>query len=157
MEKVKEHSLDSFFGLEENVMTKSVWDIKEFTSLLESSQGTLEDKLRLMLIACLQPTAKQETLEKFESILQSQGVDLSPYYLIKKNHTNQMSFSVTNDKPPSSVSRSLSSVFGKVADGVRNLLPKPTARYFSFSSLIYIILYISFLFLFLFLYFSFLD
>ena len=59
-------------------------DMKEFAQLLESDEATVDDKIRLMMIACLQPKAKQDELEKLENILKAQGVDLSAYLLVKK-------------------------------------------------------------------------
>ena len=51
----------------------------------------------------------------------------------------QMGYSLSGTDRTASSSWGLSSVFGKVADGVRNLLPKQTELYFFFFFFILVI------------------
>lgn len=76
---IKSRRLDSFFELEEKIMSKLTLDRPLIDVLRDPEFGNPEDKMRLFMIYYIcTPNVPEHEFAKFESILQEQKCDLSP-------------------------------------------------------------------------------
>lgn len=78
---IKSRRLDSFFELEEKIMSKLAVD-RDLSDLLKDPEfGTPDDKMRLFIIYYICTTVSDSECKRFEQILQEAGCDLSslPY------------------------------------------------------------------------------
>lgn len=78
---IKSRRLDSFFELEEKIMSKLAVD-RDLSDLLKDPEfGTPDDKMRLFIIYYICTTVPDSEFKRFEQILQEAGCDLSslPY------------------------------------------------------------------------------
>lgn len=83
---IKSRKLDTFFELEEKIMSKTQALEKTLLEIITDSEtGTPEDKLRLFLIyyICTQHLSEDD-LRKFEHSLTETGCDLSSLLYIKR-------------------------------------------------------------------------
>lgn len=81
---IKQRRLDSFFELEEKIMSKLQLD-RAFIELLKDPEfGTNDDKMRLYIIYYICSHAPDQEYNKFEEILQEAGCDLTPMPYIKR-------------------------------------------------------------------------
>lgn len=76
---IKSRRLDSFFELEEKIMSKQTLDRPLIDVLKDAEFGTAEDKMRLFVIYYIcTPGLSDAEYKKFEAILTELGCDLSP-------------------------------------------------------------------------------
>ena len=85
LESIKNRKLDTFFEIEEKIMSKMNVD-KAFGDLINDSDvANLDDKLRLFLIYYIcSPDSSNIDFESFETILRNQGCDFSAFDYIKR-------------------------------------------------------------------------
>ncbi|KYR01911.1 Sec1-like family protein [Tieghemostelium lacteum] len=148
MNQIKDRQIDYFFAMEEAIITRSLVDKKELASLITSpiqgesgGRGTLEDKIRLLLIYFLSsksiPTSE---MEQYEDSLKKMGADLSSLDYFKKTKAFNDSLAIVNSGPSSGAGGSTSKTTGFIqmitayqpvesftnmfSQGVRSLLPK---------------------------------
>ena len=82
---IKSRKLDTFFELEEKIMSKSTLDKSLLDVLKDAAIGTPEDKMRLFIIYYIcNPNISDTDYAKFESTLIEFGCDLSPMMYIKR-------------------------------------------------------------------------
>ena len=82
---IKARRLDSFFEVEEKIMSKLNLDRPLIDLLTDPEFGTPEDKMRLFIIHYIcTPHVPDTEFAKFESILQELGCDLSPIPYIQR-------------------------------------------------------------------------
>lgn len=129
---IKSRRLDSFFEMEEKIMSKLVLDRPLTDMLVDPEFGTIEDKMRLFLIYYIcTPHVSQGEFERLEAILQQQGCDLSavPYVKRWKSIMNK-STAIPNQyegggtKTVSMFSKLVSQGSSFVMEGVKNLVVK---------------------------------
>lgn len=79
LNSIKSRRLDSFFEVEEKIMSKQTLD-RPFIDILKDSEfGQPEDKMRLFIIYYIcWPNMSDSEFSKYESILQEMGCDLTP-------------------------------------------------------------------------------
>lgn len=112
LDQINKRSLDQFFALEEAILIKSNPNKKDILALLTGPKGTPEDKLRLFLIyymcnvSKLQSTSGSQELKEMEEALTANGVDLKPYYYIKKIKAFDDNWAATLTTTPLSTSNS---------------------------------------------------
>lgn len=83
---IKIRKLDTFFELEEKIMSKAQALEKPLLDILtDPAAGTADDKLRLFIIffICMSHLSEQD-LQKYETALTEAGCDLSPLVYIKR-------------------------------------------------------------------------
>lgn len=81
---IKARRLDSFFEMEEKIMSKSVLD-RALQELLQDQEfGSPEDKMRLFIIYYICTSVSDAEYRKFEKILTDSGCDLSPLPYIQR-------------------------------------------------------------------------
>lgn len=79
---IKSRRMDSFFEMEEKIMSKLALDRTIGDVFVDPEFGTLEDKMRLFIIYYIcTPHVPETEFQRLETILQDQGCDLSalPY------------------------------------------------------------------------------
>lgn len=82
---IKSRRLDSFFELEEKIMSKLALDRTLGDLLKDPEFGTLEDKMRLFIIYYIcTPHVPEGEFQRLEAILQEIGCDLSPLPYIQR-------------------------------------------------------------------------
>lgn len=82
---IKSRRLDSFFELEEKIMSKLTLDRPLIDVLKDPEFGQLEDKMRLFIIYYIcTPNVPDSEFTKLETILQELGCDLSPLPYIQR-------------------------------------------------------------------------
>ncbi|GAM25440.1 hypothetical protein SAMD00019534_086150 [Acytostelium subglobosum LB1] len=141
MKHIRDRQIDYFFSMEEAIITRSLVDKKELTSLITSppfgkdgGRGTLEDKVRLFLIYFMSSKTVPE-MEQFEEALKGMGADLKSIEYIKKNKAFKESLAIVNSSSQSSSATAKASGFLQMftpvesftnyfSQGVRSLLPK---------------------------------
>lgn len=81
---IKSRRLDSFFEMEEKIMSKSQLD-KPLSDLLQDPEfGTIDDRMRLYIIYYICTNMPDSEYKKLENILQEAGCDLSPMPYIQR-------------------------------------------------------------------------
>ncbi|KAK5578989.1 hypothetical protein RB653_008665 [Dictyostelium firmibasis] len=89
---IRDRQIDFFFAMEESIITRSLTDKKELHSLITSpvvgetgGRGTLEDKIRLLIIYFLSTkNVPQSEMDQYEEALTKMGADLSTLDFFKK-------------------------------------------------------------------------
>lgn len=82
---IKQRKFDTFFELEEKIMSKANVDKVLLDILSDPETGTPEDKMRLFIIYYIcTPYMSDADYTKYESVLQSSGCDLLPLIYIKR-------------------------------------------------------------------------
>ncbi|KAF2071397.1 hypothetical protein CYY_007291 [Polysphondylium violaceum] len=110
MKNIRDRQIDCFFTMEEAIITRTMFDKKELNSLITSpvvgeagGKGTLEDKLRLLLIYYLStkniPTNEMET---YEDALTKMGLDLTCLQYFKKTKAFNESLLAIVNQPSTS-------------------------------------------------------
>ncbi|RDD44878.1 Sec1 family domain-containing protein 1 [Trichoplax sp. H2] len=129
LEHIKNRKLDSYFELEEKLMSKSsIGEISVMDILADPNSATPEDKLRLFLIYYIcGPPLTDADLEKYTTTLRNAGVNLTSFDYVKK----MKSFAKMTLKPSiaSDSKSSVGQVFSRimktgskfVMEGVKNL------------------------------------
>ncbi|XP_048480612.1 protein sly1 homolog [Plutella xylostella] len=127
---IKSRRLDSFFELEEKIMSKSsAIESKAVLDLIsDPNAGTPEDKMRLFVIyyLCTTEVTEQE-FEKFEAALKSANCDVNPMAYMRrwKGFTKMSSdYSGGGTKTVSMFSKLVSQGSSFVMEGVKNLVVK---------------------------------
>ncbi|XP_050308069.1 protein sly1 homolog [Anthonomus grandis grandis] len=134
LNSIKSRKLDTFFELEEKIMSKAQQLEKPLLDLISDSEaGMPEDKLRLFIIyyICAQYLSESD-LKKYESALVEAGCDLSPLVYIKrwKSYAKMTSSGALNQyegagtKTVSMFSKLVSQGSNFVMEGVKNLVVK---------------------------------
>jgi hypothetical protein len=126
---IKQRRLDSFFELEEKIMSKSVLD-KALSDLLQDPEfGGTDDKMRLYIIYYICTNMQDSEYKRLESILQEAGCDLSPIPYIQRwksimtrsSNLNTNQYEGSGTKTVTMFNKLLSSGF---MEGVKNLVVK---------------------------------
>lgn len=134
---IKTRRLDSFFELEEKIMSKSVLD-KSLNDLFQDPEfGSSEDKMRLYIIYYICTNMPESDYRKLEGILQESGCDLSamPYIQRWKSIMTRSSSLGTNQyegsgtKTVTMFSKLLTQGSSFVMEGVKNLVVKRHVSY----------------------------
>lgn len=131
---IKARRLDSFFELEEKIMSKQTLDKPLLDLLKDPEFGTSEDKLRLFIIfyICSQNIPDLE-IERLKQTLQENGCDLSSLSYIQRwkaimNRTPSMhqaaQYEGGGTKTVSMFSKLVSQGSSFVMEGVKNLVVK---------------------------------
>ena len=129
---IKVRRLDSFFELEEKIMSKSVLD-KAMSDLMQDPEfGGIEDKMRLYIIYYICTNNPESEYRKIEGILQGLGCDLSPMPYVQrwKSIMTRSSNMPTNQyegggtKTVTMFSKLLTQGSSFVMEGVKNLVVK---------------------------------
>lgn len=82
---IKKRKLDTFFELEEKIMSKASLDKSLLEIISDASVGTSEDKMRLFLIYYIcSPHISDGDLRKYEAALVEAGCELSPLLYMKR-------------------------------------------------------------------------
>ncbi|KAJ8947522.1 hypothetical protein NQ318_004999 [Aromia moschata] len=131
---IKSRKLDTFFELEEKVMSKAQALEKPLLDILcDPDAGTPDDKMRLFIIFCICSAHLSESdLKKYENALTEAGCDLSPITYIKRwksyskmaigSNLNQ--YEGAGTKTVSMFSKLVSQGSNFVMEGVKNLVVK---------------------------------
>lgn len=129
---IKVRRLDSFFELEEKIMSKSVLD-KALSDLLQDPQfGSIEDKMRLYIIFYICTNLPEQEYKKLEVILQESGCDLSamPYIqrwksiMTRSSTLTPTQYEGGGTKTVTMFSKLLTQGSSFVMEGVKNLVVK---------------------------------
>lgn len=82
---IKSRKLDTFFELEEKIMSRMTTDKNLLDVIADPDIGTPEDKMRLFIIYYIcTPHLSESDLRKFENSLSAAGCDLSAMAYIKR-------------------------------------------------------------------------
>lgn len=82
---IKQRKLDTFFELEEKIMSKASLDKSLLEIIADPDVGTPEDKMRLFLIFYIcSASITDSDVKKYESALAEAGCDLSPLVYMKR-------------------------------------------------------------------------
>lgn len=82
---IKQRKLDTFFELEEKIMSKASLDKSLLEIIADPDIGTPEDKMRLFLIFYIcSPVISESDVKKYEAALTGAGCDLSPLMYMKR-------------------------------------------------------------------------
>lgn len=130
---IKLRKLDTFFELEEKIMSKTQQLEKSILDIISDAEiGSPDDKMRLFIIYYICTAHLSELdLKKFENALVGAGCDLSPLAYIKrwKSFTKMVSGSINQyegagTKTVSMFSKLVSQGSNFVMEGVKNLVVK---------------------------------
>ncbi|CAO1352245.1 unnamed protein product [Diamesa hyperborea] len=129
---IKVRRLDSYFELEEKIMSKSVLD-KALSDLLQDPLfGSIEDKMRLYIIFYICTNLPEQEYKKLEVILQESGCDLSamPYIqrwksiMARTSNLTPTQYEDGGTRTVTMFSRLLTQGSTFVMEGVKNLVVK---------------------------------
>ena len=128
---IKQRKFDTFFELEEKIMSKANVEKNLADILTDPEIGTPEDKMRLFIIyfICTPHISENEYL-KYETILQEAGCDLLPLTYIKrwKSYTKMVGgtnhYEGAGTKTVNMFSKLVSQGSSFVMEGVKNLVVK---------------------------------
>lgn len=82
---IKQRKLDTFFELEEKIMSKVSLDKSLLEIISDPEIGTAQDKMRLFLIFYIcSPNISDSDVKKYEAALVEAGCDLSPLVYMKR-------------------------------------------------------------------------
>jgi len=131
---IKSRRLDSFFELEEKIMSKSVLDKALSDLLVDPEFGSTDDKMRLYIIFYICTNVPDSEYKKLEALLLEAGCDLSamPYVQrwksIMTRSTNfnqsQNQYEGSGTKTVTMFSKLLTQGSSFVMEGVKNLVVK---------------------------------
>ncbi|KAI4477485.1 hypothetical protein M0804_012602 [Polistes exclamans] len=128
---IKSRRLDTYFELEEKIMSKQTLDRSVFDTISEPDCGTPEDKLRLAIIYYICTNNMSDAdYNKLEAALETAGCDLSPLLYIKRlrSYTRiaeiQSSYEGGGTKTVSMFSKLMNQGSSFVMEGVKNLVVK---------------------------------
>lgn len=129
---IKQRKFDTFFELEEKIMSKANLEKNLADILTDPEIGTPEDKMRLFIIYYIcTPSISDSESSKYENILLEAGCDLLPLVYIKrwKSYTKMMGggtnqYEGAGTKTVNMFSKLVSQGSSFVMEGVKNLVVK---------------------------------
>ncbi|XP_026463541.1 protein sly1 homolog [Ctenocephalides felis] len=128
---IKNRRLDSFFEIEEKIMSKSTLDKSILEILTDAESGLPEDKMRLFIIYYIcTPQMSEAEYKKYETALINAGCDMQPLLYIKrwKSLTKMVAapsqYEGGGTKTVSMFSKLVSQGSSFVMEGVKNLVVK---------------------------------
>ncbi|GLV32991.1 SLY-1 homologous [Carabus blaptoides fortunei] len=128
---IKTRKLDTFFEMEEKIMSKTALDKSILDILSEPDSGSAEDKMRLFIIYYIcSPHISEMDYHKFESALSEAGCDMHAMAYIKrwrgftKMSTASNQYEGAGTKTVSMFSKLVSQGSSFVMEGVKNLVVK---------------------------------
>lgn len=129
---IKSRRLDSYFEMEEKIMSKSNIDRSPEELLRDPEFGTPEDKMRLFIIYYICTSIPESEFSRYEAILQEAGCDLTPLPYIQrwKSIMKGTSSTIPNQyegggtKTVNMFSKLVSQGSSFVMEGVKNLVVK---------------------------------
>lgn len=127
---IKSRRLDTFFELEEKIMSKQTLDRSVLETIGDPDCGTPEDKLRLAIIYFICTNMSDADYGKLETALTAAGCDLNPLLYVKRlrNYTRiaeiQSSYEGGGTKTVSMFSKLMNQGSSFVMEGVKNLVVK---------------------------------
>ncbi|XP_058819076.1 protein sly1 homolog [Topomyia yanbarensis] len=128
---IKARRLDSFFELEEKIMSKQALDRALADVLKDPEFGTLEDKMRLFIIYYICSNVVDAEYQKLEQVLRECGCDLTPMpyvrrwkSIMKSTVTNPNQYEGSGTKTVSMFSKLVTQGSSFVMEGVKNLVVK---------------------------------
>ncbi|XP_012266918.1 protein sly1 homolog [Athalia rosae] len=130
LNSIKSRRLDTFFEIEEKIMSKQTLDRSILDIINDPDSGTPEDKLRLFIIYYLCSNMSDIEFNKHESALSSSGCDLNPLAYIKRwrGYTRiagiQNQYEGGGTKTVSMFSKLMNQGSSLVMEGVKNLVVK---------------------------------
>ncbi|XP_040168723.1 protein sly1 homolog [Anopheles arabiensis] len=128
---IKSRRLDSFFELEEKIMSKQALDRALSEVLKDPEFGLPEDKMRLFIIYYICSNVSDGEFKRIEETLRECGCDLSPLpyiqrwkSIMKSTLTNSNQYEGSGTKTVSMFSKLVSQGSSFVMEGVKNLVVK---------------------------------
>ncbi|XP_008553766.1 protein sly1 homolog [Microplitis demolitor] len=127
---IKSRRLDTFFEIEEKIMSKQTLDRSIIDIINDPEAGTPEDKIRLFIIYYLCTNMSDVEFNKHEAALANAGCDLNPLMYIKRwrGYTKlsgiQSSYEGGGTKTVSMFSKLMNQGSSFVMEGVKNLVVK---------------------------------
>jgi len=126
---IKSRRLDSFFELEEKIMSKAALDRALIDLLKDPEFGLPEDKMRLFIIYFICSQVSDTEYSKFESVLKEVGCDLSSIPYIQRWKSLHRTVTVnqyegSGTKTVNMFSKLVSQGSSFVMEGVKNLVVK---------------------------------
>ncbi|KAG6803306.1 protein sly1 [Apis mellifera caucasica] len=127
---IKSRRLDTFFELEEKIMSKQTLDRSVIETISDPDCGTPEDKLRLAIIYYICTNMSDNDYSKLESALSTAGCDLNPLIYIKRLRSYTRIAEIQNNyegggtKTVSMFSKLMNQGSSFVMEGVKNLVVK---------------------------------
>ncbi|XP_015588870.1 protein sly1 homolog [Cephus cinctus] len=130
LNSIKSRRLDTFFEIEEKIMSKQTLDRSILEIINDPECGTPEDKLRLFVIYYLCSNMSDAEYNKHEAALANAGCDLNPLTYIKRwrGYTRiagiQNNYEGGGTKTVSMFSKLMNQGSSFVMEGVKNLVVK---------------------------------
>ncbi|XP_074101751.1 sec1 family domain containing Slh [Cotesia typhae] len=130
LNSIKSRRLDTFFEIEEKIMSKQTLDRSILDIINDPEAGTPEDKIRLFIIYYLCTNMSEVEFNKHEAALANAGCDLNPLLYIKrwrgytKLSSIQNSYEGGGTKTVSMFSKLMNQGSSFVMEGVKNLVVK---------------------------------
>ncbi|KAL7291506.1 protein sly1 homolog [Trichogramma pretiosum] len=130
LNSIKSRRLDTFFEIEEKIMSKQTLDKSVLDIINDTECGLPEDKLRLFIIYYLCTNMSDAEYNKHENALSNIGCDLSPLTYLRRwrNYTKiagiQNSYEGGGTKTVSMFSKLVNQGSSFVMEGVKNLVVK---------------------------------
>lgn len=128
---IKARRLDSYFEIEEKIMSKQVLDRALVDLLRDPEFGTPDDKMRLFIIYYICTNMPESEYQKLEQVLKECGCDLAPIpYLqrwksiMKSTVANPNQYEGSGTKTVSMFSKLVTQGSSFVMEGVKNLVVK---------------------------------
>lgn len=127
---IKSRRLDTFFELEEKIMSKQTLDRSVFETISDPDCGTPEDKLRLAIIYYICTNMSDADYNKLEAALTAAECDLNPLIYIKRLRSYTRITEIQNNyegggtKTVSMFSKLMNQGSSFVMEGVKNLVVK---------------------------------
>ncbi|XP_055595052.1 protein sly1 homolog [Uranotaenia lowii] len=128
---IKSRRLDSFFELEEKIMSRQALDRALVDVLKDPEFGTSEDRMRLFIIYYICSSVPDSEYQKLEQVLKEYGCDLAPMpYLqrwksiMKSTVCNPNQYEGSGTRTVSMFSKLVTQGSSFVMEGVKNLVVK---------------------------------
>lgn len=128
---IKSRRLDSFFELEEKIMSKQALDRALVEVMKDPEFGTPEDKMRLFIIYYICSNVADAEYQRLEQVLKECGCDLAPMpyvqrwkSIMKSTVTNPNQYEGSGTKTVSMFSKLVTQGSSFVMEGVKNLVVK---------------------------------
>ncbi|XP_055547937.1 protein sly1 homolog [Wyeomyia smithii] len=128
---IKTRRLDSFFELEEKIMSKQALDRALIEVLRDPEFGTPEDKMRLFVIYYICSNVAEAEYQRLEQVLKECGCDLAPMpyvrrwkSIMKSTVSNPNQYEGSGTKTVSMFSKLVTQGSSFVMEGVKNLVVK---------------------------------
>uniref|UniRef100_A0A8D8MNI8 Protein sly1 homolog n=2 Tax=Culex pipiens TaxID=7175 RepID=A0A8D8MNI8_CULPI len=128
---IKSRRLDSFFELEEKIMSKQALDRALVEVMKDPEFGTPEDKMRLFIIYYICSNVADAEYQRLEQVLKDCGCDLAPMpyvqrwkSIMKSTVTNPNQYEGSGTKTVSMFSKLVTQGSSFVMEGVKNLVVK---------------------------------